>query len=841
MNETNATNTINETNAINKIDVKINLKKAIKRVSTTLLSVLLCAALLLQLPGVASAFTPDVKWNFMQLAVINTGETLSESNSYNATDDLSRAYNPGTERAALSFAVEHTQPYAVEVWTRTSFGSLYGGANPTDGGTLVGYLQGEFENVTYTFSDTTAQYFHGYDGLLQELIDNSAADPYPGTDTTNFINTIEWDGGVIGTDSQPVTLANNTEYIVVLQPLTVSEENNRAYLAVKIDRALPPTGIGAPVGAGSPFDAFAALAGTHNISMLSGNYVHSNIDLAVAGAQPLAFTRTYNSTDDYVGILGANWRTNWDYSLVESNLSARVNMPDGTYYDFALNYDGSYTAPEASDLILVKSGGAFTMTDRQKSVYEFSSGGKIEKITALGGFVTTFGYSGGKLETITSVNNSATLTQILTLEYTNNLVTKVSTSPGNRLVTYTYDGGNLASFTNAEGNTSAYTYDNNHRLKSFTENSGAGNERVALELDYDAYGRVTSATINGAATPCTLSYDLATRTTTAADSAGRQYSYIYDRDRNVTTIVKPVSDSSTSTTTLVYSGGRVISETVVSAEYPGGSVTSYTFDAAGNMTSVTRHDGSGSLIEYNALNLPTKVETFKTESDGITITIVGTATYAYDARGNITSATDKNSSTTTYVYDADNNCVSSTNSKGETTTFEYDEAGRLTKVTTPDGGSVAREYDAQGKLTSEVTAMGSKTEYVYDGNGYLIEKIDALGNSTTYEVDANGRTTKMTDALGNVTLYTYDTAGNVLTQTDPLLRVTTYSYDTMNHLLSEAKPEARGVSYSYDADGRVTGMTDARSNTWTYDYNSDGRQTGLTDPIGNKLVGVYDS
>ncbi|MDR1330219.1 MAG: DUF6531 domain-containing protein, partial [Oscillospiraceae bacterium] len=328
------------------------MKTKIRKHATSFISIVICAAILLGLPAQALAFDlTDTKWSFMRLSIATTGETLSEAHSLDETDELIRAYNPYTERAVLSFAVENTQPYAVEVWTRNGDDGLYD-TDPRE--TLAGYLKGKYENPESesVFDGTTARYFKGYDGLLQTLIDVPEPEPYPDVNSKNFINVIEWDGEVVDGDGAPVTLSDNVEYVIVLQPLTPvpssepddtedpenleeSEDTDETedtdesddpeespelpppdgYLAVKIDRALPPKGLGAPTGASAPFNALSSLPGQHNINMVTGNYVYNNVDLAVAGPQLLAFTRTYNSTDGQSGILGAGWRTNYDYSL----------------------------------------------------------------------------------------------------------------------------------------------------------------------------------------------------------------------------------------------------------------------------------------------------------------------------------------------------------------------------------------------------------------------------------------------------------------------------------------------------------------------------------------------
>jgi len=858
------------------------------------LSFVLCAAMLLNIPGFAMMFYVEPKWNHMQLIVSGSGEVLSESFLLDGTDRLNRAYNPYTERAELSFSVEYGQPLALEIWTRVGSGRLYNG-DPR--GEFVGYISGEYDGTIHTFNVASAIAFRGYSGQRPDI-----ETPDPHENSESFVNTVVWDGIVVDASNNVVTLENNIEYVLVLQPLvslagqsfanvltdetedevqsdaedesSFESENNtqpndnidndadavvadneveeeqqsaatpdnaeiledfttldaeplfttagselddgRAFLSVKVDRTLPPHSLGTPIGAASPFNALATIPGIHNINIISGNYVHTNVDLAIPGSQTLAFMRTYNSTDSHTGILGTNWRTNFDYILEETNLSVRVTMPDGSRYDFTLRTDGTYIAPEASNMRLEKTNAGFIMTDLGMTRYEFDAIGRIVSITTLGGFATTFTYGANGLSTISGRAGS------LTLAYNGGRVSGVTASPGGRSISYEYDArGDLVGYIDPQGQRFTYEYDGRHRLTEFYD----GNGNRSLALSYDDFGRVITAYIGNASAPATISYDLPSRTTTTTDATGRQTVYRYNRDRNVIGIDRP-----SGTHSFEYEQGRVVRETT-----PDGRVLQFTFDERGNLTSTVNADGSGSRFVYNSMNLPIRVETF-----AVSGAIIGVVIYEYDTRGNITRETDRNGNIRTFAYDEHNNCISSTDSSG-TTRFEYDDSGRLTRVIRPNGEETNRRFDTMGNLVSETTALGHTTSYEYNENGHMTAMIDPLGNRTIYEVDANGRRTLEVDPLGGRTEWAYDTLGNVVTMTDPLGRVTDFVYDASGRLLSETNPRMDRVSYNYDADGRVLSMTDARGNTWRFEYNADGWQTGLIDPHNNRLVGVYDS
>src|SRR5260370_10166358 len=79
-------------------------------------------------------------------------------------------------------------------------------------------------------------------------------------------------------------------------------------------------------------------------------------------------------------------------------------------------------------------------------------------------------------------------------------------------------------------------------------------------------------------------------------------------------------------------------------------------------------------------------------------TVVDTLNYGYDANGNLTSASNGNSSYTR-TYDVLNQVTSQTDPFNVTLTIGYDAAGYRTSVVDSQGGTVASVYDAGGRLT----------------------------------------------------------------------------------------------------------------------------------------------
>ena len=150
--------------------------------------------------------------------------------------------------------------------------------------------------------------------------------------------------------------------------------------------------------------------------------------------------------------------------------------------------------------------------------------------------------------------------------------------------------GNLISYTDPDGNTTKYIYDQDNR------------QIVSI----DPFGART-----------TTAYDIAGNTTSVTDGDNRQTTYAYDNNN------------------------RLVSET---SRNSGGSVTNtqtYTYDNNGN--NLTAADGNGTITyTYDALN---RVST-ETDVWGLT------TTYSYNANNQQTLMQDSKAGVTTNVYDS---------------------------------------------------------------------------------------------------------------------------------------------------------------------------------------------
>ncbi|MFC3815293.1 RHS repeat domain-containing protein [Lysobacter sp. GCM10012299] len=262
--------------------------------------------------------------------------------------------------------------------------------------------------------------------------------------------------------------------------------------------------------------------------------------------------------------------------------------------------------------------------------------------------------------------------------------------------------------------------------------------------------------------------------------------------------------------------------------------------------------------------------------------------YSYDAIGNLVSVTDGVGRRTEVTHDALGRIVSSKDPAQQTTTYAYDAGDRVTEVKDPRGLRTLYTYDGFGQLWSQVSPDTGTTRFQYDAAGLPNAMTRNNGANTTYTYDDAGRPIAVT-AGSAVRRFGYDScaggkgrlcqaevseAGQTLVRTDfaytpqgwlsqrsnaqaGAIDATAYAYDGQGRLTGIAYPNGMGVGYAY-ADGAlrlVTATVNGQTQTvvanltyrptgpiegWSYgnglerlyNFDRDGRTTGLSSSAG---------
>jgi RHS repeat-associated protein len=242
---------------------------------------------------------------------------------------------------------------------------------------------------------------------------------------------------------------------------------------------------------------------------------------------------------------------------------------------------------------------------------------------------------------------------------------------------------------------------------------------------------------------------------------------------------------------MTYDGNRLLTRTD-----PSGLTLTYSYDDAGNVSSVQDSQGGLTTYTYNAANQVIS----KTFQDGTTQLRVD---FTYDQAGNVLTETRYTD-------------VAGTQLAG-TTQYGYNGANQVTSIvqTAANGvvlGSFSYTYNLAGQVTAQ-TVNGVTTAYAYDATGQLI----AAGGQS-YNYDANGNPDSSGDSIGpdNELLsdgawnYTYDGAGNLIQKVSiDGSTVWTYGYNVANQMTSAAEVvdgvTVLSIAYSYDVFGNRVG------------------------------------
>ena len=267
----------------------------------------------------------------------------------------------------------------------------------------------------------------------------------------------------------------------------------------------------------------------------------------------------------------------------------------------------------------------------------------------------------------------------------NGVVTETTTDAIGRVLTQKIDGvpgcDTVADPLCATDVTTTLTYDNFGPLMKEERPDGG-----VTTFEYDSRGRLIKASRGPSATD--LREQVETVYNTAGQTSAHRYlasgptwvekrrdDYTYDTDGQLARITHP------DTTFVAYTYDKAGRAKTVQDENHNGPNTTYLYDPSGRLRSVIQKLGMG----------------------------VVTATYAYDADGNLISVTDPNGNLTTYVFD---------------------DFGEMLKETSPVSGVTKRSYGLAGELLETADARGASTKRTYDALNRLLSSLSSTPGPT---------------------------------------------------------------------------------------------------------------
>ncbi len=442
----------------------------------------------------------------------------------------------------------------------------------------------------------------------------------------------------------------------------------------------------------------------------------------------------------------------------------------------------------------------------------FTPEGRVGSITDGAGNTAQFGYEGGDLTTITDPNGNATRRLFDAGGRLRGVI-----DPRGSLTRYDYDPlNNLTQITDPATKIVTFGYDENSNLTSVNDQRKTPNGQATY--GYDNMDRLSSRTDPTARVETFTNYDFAGHVGRYTDRRGKVTDFTYDALGRIKFVGfgKTGADANPS-----------YSSTISYANYDKASRLLQVNDSASGTILRGYDDFDNLTCESAGPPLP------------CTSSQPNAVTSAYDPAGRRTSVSLNNLSVACYWYDdADRlRFASAGNCNVPTLIIDYDAAGRRSDLGVPGNNWTYYNYDAGSRISSLVykhisTALGGIT-YNYDPAGNVTQVSGNWGRtglpmatSATATYDAANRLTGWNGVTFNPGP---DANGNM--QSDGINR---YYWDDRNELwLASRANGAYLSSFGYDGFGRRT-TTNLYVGTTSYVYDG---LNALVDNGGNIFNG----
>lgn len=374
-------------------------------------------------------------------------------------------------------------------------------------------------------------------------------------------------------------------------------------------------------------------------------------------------------------------------------------------------------------------------------------------------------------------------------------------APNGATTTYVYDDlGNLLSMSSPDTGTTTYTYDAAGNVLTQTDANS-----VTTTYTYDELNRVETISYPNSSLDVTFTYDAGTnqkgRLTTMADGSGTT-TYSYDVYGNLTQESK-VIDSNTYVTSYTYDAADLLS----SITYPSGRTVDYTRDALG------------------------QIEEVDTTYGMTTITVADDVTY--EPFGPLNGLTLGNSLALSRTFDTQYRLTDQTTGSIQDLDFTYDAAGNVDAIGDNVDSSLDQAFtqDDLHRIDSDSGDYGD-IDYTYDANGNRLTKVvDTVTDQTlTYTTDTNQLATH------NGNTVTLDYAGNTTADVEEAL---SFTYDDNNRMVEAYVSSTLQASYVYNGQGQRVKKVEATGDerTFLFHYGPSGELIGETiyDDMGAKI------
>lgn len=542
------------------------------------------------------------------------------------------------------------------------------------------------------------------------------------------------------------------------------------------------------------------------VNSFKGNVTFVRRDLVAIGRIPIVLARVYDSTLGESRDFGRGWRVSLAETISSTSRDTLVYLDDsGSVWTYVAKGGGAYGLkhPVPTDVAsVVASGNVIRVSTRNGWNKLFTQAGDAFYLTQIEdpyGNKLTMRLESGLLKRIEGDNG-----RYIAIERTaSGRVARITDDQG-RSVSYEYDQADrLADVLDVGGNRWRYTYDRGGRLARVSDPE----DREAFIASYAANGKAKDVAVLGV--PYRYAYKNGS-------------TQIRDGARRLTRIAHDPSGLALS----IRNSAGFASEVQLDAQrrikallHDGKLRAAFSYDAAGQMSSMTRHDEEGALVFG----------------------------YERDSAGRVTSIRSPNGVHSSFAYNAAGD-LQRRASGGPILEYEYNERGDLRLVTQGDAATTY-SHNADGQIESINAPAGeSKLSYYSDGKLRSIQFPD--GSIHEYRYNALGFRDRVERSDGTSKVYEYDVAGNLArsdgVNADGRVGGQTIELDEHSRPASVSFPGGGRISVAYDSDGNPQAITQETRNSAAevrdrseleYFYDASNRVVAVRD--GEIISGSY--
>ncbi|MFO7602142.1 MAG: RHS repeat-associated core domain-containing protein [Candidatus Desulfacyla sp.] len=430
---------------------------------------------------------------------------------------------------------------------------------------------------------------------------------------------------------------------------------------------------------------------------------------------------------------------------------------------------------------------------------------------------------------------------------------------GQTLVAYHDQTGKIASVTNAKDEVLTYTY--TAQNQTFADPDAPANtvdftfynltkidypDETSETFTYDANGNLNA--ITDPDTQQTLfSHDVMDRVKETTNARTKKTQYAYDNMNRLQSVTDPNNntiqygynsrdwlDKVTDAAGHEWTTGFDNEGLPTSTTTPMGRTTTITRDALGYISNIKNPLNQETVFTRDEMSRVTKITDALTRETsfsydnagrltGVTLPVVGAATYRRNGLGLVDRITDLKGSVWDFTYTDMGRLSTQKDPQNNQRQYSYDTQGRLNQITYPGGSTQTRTYDDAGNLLRSLHSAGPDLNYTYNNQNRLLtaENIAFTYNETNQ--------VRATTNPGTTFGATYDDGGRVKTVTYASdLFTVTYTYDNRDLVTKVADSLTNTViDFSYDKDGRLTGMTRSNSANTTFAWDATSHLTRL--------------